>query len=441
MSDDDWYRSSIWNEDIEKRFLEKLAGARSQRHHYLAVQANAISKSNPNVAMRLLDMESPDWNVGLRASIMLEAGRYSEAIRYFHEALIESTKHPNTVENTAFIFALAVIEHQITSEFANANEALDQCKEDLRWPLEKFQWYAAKARLLNCATHATHALDLSEVRKSGFVKHPGLGLVGSDQAKTIDKLKCIVANPSRASDIENQLKRWKGKAQIPAKVHPRRRLERQRAIANRVAAAKPAIAELRKIGLAVDNIAQLADAKSVPAEAISILLRHFDKEPIQKEILRVLECVQPNTEVTRCLLDRYTEEPRGSGLKTLLSAFLHDFAHPAFADAITAIASNPSHGESRIRLACSLTRMLNEDDAYKILRPFILSDQMPWDWENDISPIAATVIEALGNARLVKARDDIAPWVDHDDSYTRDKAKRAVGKIDTAIRRLAKKNT
>ena len=50
----DWYRNTIWTPDVAQRFEEKLRRARS-KDQYLRIQALCLVKSNPDVALSLIE--------------------------------------------------------------------------------------------------------------------------------------------------------------------------------------------------------------------------------------------------------------------------------------------------------------------------------------------------------------------------------------------------
>ena len=53
MTSDTWYRNEDWNDEIEDFFYSKLNRARSQREQYLVIQALSLSKTHPNISLRL----------------------------------------------------------------------------------------------------------------------------------------------------------------------------------------------------------------------------------------------------------------------------------------------------------------------------------------------------------------------------------------------------
>ena len=363
---------------------------------------------------------------------------------YYRLALDEDARRLYVISNIPLTYALVVAERQISSEFANANAALDRYEKHLAFPIAHFEWNAAKALLLNCADHAQAALEYVEVKRSGFLFHQKLGLVGTAQQPLIRRLHKIIENPASAWEISERLAEWTPQARLAAEVVSEREQERRRSRAQLQTESRPIRDELKKVGVGIEKLWDLRSG-DFPADLfVPTLLVHIKlsySSAVRRQILEALENLEPDGTISSELLDMFEAEPKDSALKKALSYFLMYRAHPSQAERIVSIVSDPGHGDSRIFLSCCLAKHLEKDAAFRILRPFIHKDEMPWEavGKNPPSPPAASVIDALGDARIVEARDDILPWSEHKDSYTRDRAKRALGKIDTAIRRAQKK--
>jgi hypothetical protein len=444
MSNENWYCNDTWNAEIEVRFFDRLNRARGHRQHYIATQARKLAESHPHVALRLLDLEGPGWNPGMRAEIMLALGKVSEAMSCYRMALDQEALRGNTHNSIHLTYALVVAERRISSEFADANAALDRYERHLTWPLEHFEWNAAKALLLKSAVHVRRALEFAEAKHSGFRYHSKLGLVGSSQDSLTQRLREILDNPAGEREIGELLVAWKGQVRIAPAVIPPRELSRRRQVAQLEKECEPVRADLQKVGVVVERLSDLGSKGYEPEIFVPILLSHIDRDyplSVRRLILSVLEPLEPNETISRKLIEVFEAEPKDSAFKDALGWFLGRRAHPGDVERIAAIAANPRHGDSRIYLSCCLAKHLEKDAAFRVLRPFIHKDQIPWKpvGKNAPSPPAASVIDALGVASIIEAREDILPWTQHNDSYTRDRAKRALRKIDTAMRRMQKK--
>jgi tetratricopeptide (TPR) repeat protein len=53
MSRNDWYRNTVWNDQISNLFFTKLARARD-KSQYLRIQASTLAPAHPEVALELL---------------------------------------------------------------------------------------------------------------------------------------------------------------------------------------------------------------------------------------------------------------------------------------------------------------------------------------------------------------------------------------------------
>ena len=51
---DDWFRNTTWNDDVARRFEEKLRRAR-RKEQYLRIQACTLATTYPHVALDLLE--------------------------------------------------------------------------------------------------------------------------------------------------------------------------------------------------------------------------------------------------------------------------------------------------------------------------------------------------------------------------------------------------
>ena len=196
MAADDWYRNTEWNEEIEGEFFAKLKRARSQRDQYLVIQASTLVKRHPKISLRLVEeyFESrrdkfDDVRALLaRAEALLELGEIDDAMQAFRSVLAREEEFSNHQTGAYVDYPYIVATRGIEKEYESAMEVLRRHVDRLTFPLDHFQWHAAKALIKNDGEHASRALEAAKVRKSGFRFHQNVGLVGKEHAITIKRL-------------------------------------------------------------------------------------------------------------------------------------------------------------------------------------------------------------------------------------------------------------
>jgi hypothetical protein len=100
LSRHDWCRNTEWNADIETAFFAKLRRARDKKQ-YLRIQACTIAKSQPQVALRLLDeyfalgehFDQAQAHVD-RATAQLALAEAEKAIESYEAALASRARIP-----------------------------------------------------------------------------------------------------------------------------------------------------------------------------------------------------------------------------------------------------------------------------------------------------------------------------------------------------------
>lgn len=195
MSENDWYRNSKWNEEIEASFFTKLKRSRSQRDQYLVIQAGVLAKKYPAISLRLVDFyfdsrkdELYDANALVcRASALLELGDIEGAMKVYRAVLAREEEFPNMLTGTHVVYPYIVAIRHISTEYEHASHVLNTYADRLSFPLDYFRWHAAKALIETDASHAKQALEAAEIKKSGFRFHQDLGLVGKEHENTNNK--------------------------------------------------------------------------------------------------------------------------------------------------------------------------------------------------------------------------------------------------------------
>lgn len=204
MAADDWFRNSIWNDEVETLFYQKLERARSQKHQYMVIQASYLKDGFPKVTLRLIDeyFESREDKFHdaqaycIQANANVSLSKIDCAIEAFKAALSRESEFPN-LQTTAYLdYPLLVAINQVEAEYAQATEILIEFKSRIMFPLDKFLWHASLALIENSAEQAKLALEAAKVKRSGFRFHQDVGLVGLEY-KSLVKDLCKLAKLRR----------------------------------------------------------------------------------------------------------------------------------------------------------------------------------------------------------------------------------------------------
>lgn len=201
MSTEDWYRNTEWTEDVATHFEEKLKKAR-RKEQYLRIQANVLATHHPIVALALLDRYfalPDDFDHAQayvdRATALLSLGRIEEAIASYEAALDREASFPKLLTQAYVDLPYLIAVREVKARYDRALELLDKHQVRLMFPVDHFKWHAARAFILafrndqvGAKAHAKLALEAASRDKSGFQRHPSLGLVTSRQNEVLQRL-------------------------------------------------------------------------------------------------------------------------------------------------------------------------------------------------------------------------------------------------------------
>jgi tetratricopeptide (TPR) repeat protein len=190
VADDSWFRNPTWNTEIAARFEEKLRRAR-RKEQYLRIQANYLTRSQPDVALMLLDrfFKLPDqWDQAQahvdRADALVTLGRIEEAIASYEAALAREAGFPNLRTSAYLRLPTLIVERALAHHYDKAMAVLVVHAHEPLFPSHRFQWHSAYALILasrnrdaEAREHARLALDAASQQHSGFAYHPKVGLV------------------------------------------------------------------------------------------------------------------------------------------------------------------------------------------------------------------------------------------------------------------------
>lgn len=205
MARDDWFRNKTWNANIAEAFNKKLKRAR-HKDQYLRIQALYLSKSNPTVALELLDrffeLDQPyDFGLALagKADALIALDRIDAASECYEQALEHEKESPNIQGTASIDFPLLIALRQIKERYAQAIEVLERAKPSLMLPREKYDWNCAYALILSdsgmqddAKSYAVSALGFAGITHSGFRYHPNIGVLKRSECK-LDQYRWVEA--------------------------------------------------------------------------------------------------------------------------------------------------------------------------------------------------------------------------------------------------------
>ncbi len=202
----DWYRNTTWNESVERAFDEKLRRAKN-KDQYLRIQACTLARSHPEVALKLLDRyfalpddchDAPAH--GDRATALLALGHVTDAIASYEAALAREAAFPNLQTQAYLELPYVIATRRVRDQYDRALQVLRLHEARLTFPVEHFQWHAARAFIAAdvqdsdvAVVHARQALEAAALDHSGFRDHASLGLVTEEYDDVIRKLHAYCA--------------------------------------------------------------------------------------------------------------------------------------------------------------------------------------------------------------------------------------------------------
>ena len=216
MTAQEWFRNGTWDAAIESHFFEKLRRAR-RKSQYLRIQASYLAKTNPAVALSLLEKYfalGEDFDLAQaylnQAEAHLALGDKRSAIACFHKALKREKEFPRLKTNAWEEYVLLVAIDREKSLYHHALAVLADHKPDATsFPVNVFSWFAAFALICDelsdrakAKEAACKALEWSEAKHSGFRYHPQVGLVGAEYDSLKTKLQRLCES-ARTADRDS----------------------------------------------------------------------------------------------------------------------------------------------------------------------------------------------------------------------------------------------
>ncbi len=187
-------------------FEDKLRRAR-RKEQYLRIQANSLADSHPQVAIDLLEryFTLPDQFDQAQAYVdqaqaLLTLHRVDDAIRSYEAALAREATFPNLQTQAWLDLPYLIATQGIKPRYNQATELLDTHRNRLRFPVDRFRWFAAHCLVAAdtgesavAKTNAEQALQALGTEHSGLRYHPTVGLVTEQYEKIVQRLRACLA--------------------------------------------------------------------------------------------------------------------------------------------------------------------------------------------------------------------------------------------------------
>jgi len=205
MSRDDWFRNTQWNAQVASQFEAKLKRARS-KGQYLRIQACTLARSEPDIALQLLDRYFAQTDERLfdaqahvdRATALLVLGRVDGALDSYESALKAEIAVPNVLTQAYLELPYTAAVRGVRGRYARALQVLEEHRGRLTFPVDHFRWNAAQAIIANdngsrsdSLKFASAALEFATKDRSGFQHHTTIGLVSDEHGEALRQLRAF----------------------------------------------------------------------------------------------------------------------------------------------------------------------------------------------------------------------------------------------------------
>jgi tetratricopeptide (TPR) repeat protein len=207
MANDDWFRSSAWDDEAKQIFRNKLAKARYHKSNYLNTKASAIADEHPFDALALYDeyIAADDDNIPggnySKSMVYLKKGDIDKALEFMDIAIGESGLDMHSPAMLEFAFLVGL--HKRTQHYLRALEVLqvldDLAQKTTGRPFERnFAGSAGAAFILyetgqaeDAKRQAETALRLALAEKLAIPEHPQMGHVPKLPKELMNRLIII----------------------------------------------------------------------------------------------------------------------------------------------------------------------------------------------------------------------------------------------------------
>ncbi len=216
MSKDDWYRNTVWNEEIEKAFENRLKRSRGDFHksQYLRIQASCLLSSSNELfsskgveLMKRVVSDYPNESDSVLANEQLgdfyfAKNDFANAEKYFRA--VTEYYYTNNRSNTSFLADLKLCEIILKTNQKDKFEEAHKIMKDfektggrLVFNSDRFYYGNIRANLCyemkkydEAADFARQTLEIAKITEPQFYRHKELGVVNATEEQ-IEKLKMI----------------------------------------------------------------------------------------------------------------------------------------------------------------------------------------------------------------------------------------------------------
>lgn len=209
----DWFRKTTWTDDDRADFDQRLQRARPyNKAQYLRIQAVTLIATDPTFArsaIALLDRlfaEYPEKGqlaaaYTAKAEAFAKLGEIETALEHYWAAIEQMRIFPNAKTTAHIELAFLAAQTRQTHWYDRAFEALaeHEAQKILTFAVNLFMTAAARAFIFydrrqypEAVKQAQAALEAASFTHSGLRYHANVGLVGTEHAREIMRLKALI---------------------------------------------------------------------------------------------------------------------------------------------------------------------------------------------------------------------------------------------------------